>query len=219
MWPFPNNLLIDLKARQISGSQKEWRINPEAFLLGHEPPTFAEGKRLMKQMVKGETGWSKKILKCPSAEKSHFVETRSWRCIYALILRPRCTLIQFISRNEFLVTLSTAGSLWAPPACAAPSTDRHVREPGSSRLTTWNFTWELRFTSQPATVLATQPSNVGKLNENHNENNVAYVCRLERAGWGGWTTSPTYSLCRKNTTDICKGNLGSREAEYSMHSI
>lgn len=47
------------------------------FLGMNLPPTFAERKGLMEQMVKGEASWREQILKCPSGEKGHFVKTRS----------------------------------------------------------------------------------------------------------------------------------------------
>lgn len=186
-WPFPNTLLIGLTTRHFGESQKELRMNPEAFLSGHELTScFAERKRLTERMVKGETSWRKKMLKCPSGEKSHFVKTKSWGCIYVLILWPWCHACS-VYKSEWVSRSSQQCRVFLSSPC---SVQLHQLTGTLGRLAQHSWRQETRHGSvMSAYDLASSttpfsPNNVGKLNESHSKDDAP--CVLTRRGEAGY---------------------------------
>ena len=144
------------------------------------------------------------MLPCPG-EKNCFVKTMSWCCKYTYSATLRSRLFH-LRVKWVLVSVSEAGSFRIPQH-AAPPMDQHVRDTG--RRAGWRETPRGNFISQDSLYHCSQrnsffPINVGKLNEHHNENHAAYVCRLKEGRWGEWMARATYSLQRKDTTDTCE---------------
>ena len=133
----------------------------------------------------------KELLKCPLGEKSHLVKTRSWGCVYVLILRPRCHACS-VYKSEWVSRSSQQRRVFQSSSC---SVQLHERTGTLGRLAPHTWRQETQHGSiTSAYDLASStthfpPNNVGKLNENHSKDNTPCVCWLEEGRLVKWAST------------------------------